>query len=90
MNFNAFREQAFPSTLATAGQSRAAAFRFHAGAKSVLALTGALGRLISAFHGEKIGRPGRQRAAKLGPRSILSMRRMAFRFATVARLWDNA
>jgi len=50
MNFHAFRQQPFPSTLAPARESGAAAFRAHAGAKTVLVFPGPFRALQGAFH----------------------------------------
>jgi hypothetical protein len=50
MIFDPLRQKTFASTLSPARKGSAAAFGFHAGSKTVLAFTRALGRLISAFH----------------------------------------
>jgi hypothetical protein len=50
MAFDAFGEQTFAAALTPTGEGGAAPFRFHAGAKAVLAFASALGRLIGAFH----------------------------------------
>ncbi len=48
--FHALWEQAFAPALPAARQCGAARFRFHAGAKTMLAFACSLGWLISAFH----------------------------------------
>jgi len=50
MAIDAFRQQAFASALATAGECGASAFRPHPRPKTVLALACSLGWLKSAFH----------------------------------------
>jgi len=50
MNFNAFRQEPFPSTLTPPRERRPAAFRAHARAKTVLIFSGALRALECAFH----------------------------------------
>jgi hypothetical protein len=50
MQFDALWEQALAAALPAACQCRAARFRFHAGAKSMLPFACSLGWLISAFH----------------------------------------
>jgi hypothetical protein len=42
MKFSPFRQKTLPSALATASEGGAAALGFHAGAKAVLSLAGAL------------------------------------------------
>jgi hypothetical protein len=51
MNFHAFRQQPLPTALAPARESGAAAFRAHAGAKTVLVFPGPFRALQGAFHG---------------------------------------
>src|SRR5437868_9849111 len=51
MNFRAFRQQPFPSTLTPPREGGASAFGAHAGAKTVLVFPGALRALECAFHG---------------------------------------
>ena len=53
MDLGTFRDQALAALGATVTDDVSTAFRRHAGAKSVLALAGAFGRLISAFHDVK-------------------------------------
>ena len=55
MNFHAFRQEPFPSTLTPPRECRPAAFRAHARAKSVLIFPGALRALKCAFHDVKSG-----------------------------------
>ena len=54
MSFDALWEQPFAAALSAARQRGAAPFRFHAGAKTMLAFTRSLGWLISAFHKTEI------------------------------------
>jgi hypothetical protein len=51
MIFRSDRQQPLPPTLAAPRQRRSSTFGFHPGTKTVLTLSGALGRLISSFHG---------------------------------------
>jgi hypothetical protein len=44
-------QQPLPTTLATPSKSSPSAFGFHPGTKTVLTLSGALGSLVSSFHG---------------------------------------
>jgi hypothetical protein len=55
MNFHAFRQQSLPAALAPARESGAAAFRAHAGAKTVLVFPGPFRALECSFHGVKSG-----------------------------------
>lgn len=50
VNFRAFRQEAFTSTLASTCESGTAGFGAHARTKTVLAFPGALRALKSAFH----------------------------------------
>ena len=50
MNLGAFWNKAFATFLATTTNNAATALRSHPGTKAVLAVSGALGRLISPFH----------------------------------------
>jgi hypothetical protein len=50
MFFDAFRQQTLASALSSASERGAAAFRFHARAKPVLAFARAFGWLKGAFH----------------------------------------
>jgi len=50
MSLDTFRQQAFAPTLPPPRERGASGFRLHAGAKSVLSFSCALGWLISAFH----------------------------------------
>jgi hypothetical protein len=72
MQLDAFREQAFAASLATARKNRPAAFCFHAGPKTMLAFTCSFGGLVSAFH--KTGNPPRRdlKALNLGLSAALS------------------
>src|SRR5437870_2649539 len=54
MPLHALWQQSFPSALAPAGERGAAAFGFHACAKTVLVFARAFGRLVSAFHKVRI------------------------------------
>jgi hypothetical protein len=54
MSLHAFWQQAFAAALPAARKNRAAAFGFHAGAKTMLAFARSLGRLVSAFHKLKV------------------------------------
>lgn len=49
MHLDAFRQEALPSTLAAARESRATVLRLHASAETELLFAGALGTLICAF-----------------------------------------
>jgi len=44
-------QQTLPTALTTPSKNRFSALGFHPGAKTVLTLSRALGRLISSFHG---------------------------------------
>ena len=50
MIFDPLRQQTFASALSPTREGGAAAFGFHAGSETVLAFTGALRWLVSAFH----------------------------------------
>jgi len=50
MSFDAFRQQALAAALPPPGERGPSGFRFHAGTKSVLAFSRALGWLVRAFH----------------------------------------
>jgi hypothetical protein len=54
------------SALAAAGQGGAAAFGFHAGTEAMLAFAGALGSLVSSFHGTESSCRNRGRPASMG------------------------
>jgi hypothetical protein len=58
MVFCADWQQPLPTTLATSSESCSASFGFHPGAKTVLAFSSALGRLISSFHGNISSKEG--------------------------------
>jgi hypothetical protein len=50
MHLRPFGQESLSSALAAAGESGAAAFRLHAGTKTMLTFSGSLGGLIRAFH----------------------------------------
>jgi hypothetical protein len=51
MIFSSNWQQPFPTALAPSSEASSSAFSLHPGTKTVLALSRALGRLISSFHG---------------------------------------
>jgi hypothetical protein len=51
MIFRSDWQQSLPTTLATPSESGSSAFGFHPRTKTVLTLSGALGSLVSSFHG---------------------------------------
>ena len=67
-DFHTLRQQPFPAPLAPPREGRPAAFRAHAGAKTVLIFSGALRALESPFHDVEFWR-----GATLGRAAALSI-----------------
>ncbi len=70
-NLDALRQEPLAPALATAGQSRATPFSFHAGTKPVLALTRPLGRLVGPLHGIDERREIRDNAPLVNGKGVL-------------------